>query len=223
MTIQFSVSPTLAPDAEQQNITHPRVSVLPRSVPPATLNSLLPEDLLAKNPILALPYYYPRSRDTPDPTPPSRSAKYFPPLDGSKPIDQALNGTAYVEFPTIRVFDRTEWLGKLGNGEVSVVPRFETKVAESGPAAAQAKTVPAKRARPEGLGLGLGAYDSNSDEDDEGGEEEGEGEGEDGGDEVAGTEEARDDSTTQDITLSPRMAQAIGDALEADFGPMLGN
>lgn len=208
MTVQFALSSTLAETAEQPTITSPRVPVLPPATPPATLNSLLPEAVLAQSPILALPYYYPRSRDTPDPSPPSRAAKYFPPLDGSKPIDQALNGTAYVEFPTIRVFERTEWLGKLGTGEVAVVPRFETKV--PGPTAAQEKTVPAKRERPEELGLGLGGYDSNSNSDDDGEEEEAEG-GEGG-----------DDNAPQDITLSPRMAQALGKALEADFGPALG-
>lgn len=207
MTIQFSLSPTLAEGAEQQTITHPRVSVLPRATPPATLNSLLPEDVLAKNPILALPYYWPRSRDTPDPTPPSRAAKYFPPLDGGVPIDQALNGTAYVEFPTVRVFERTEWLGKLGNGEVSVVPRFETKVPGPGPGPAVLdKTVPAKRERPAELGLGLGGYGSDSDDEE--------------GDEPA--ESGANDNATKDITLSPRMAQALGQALEADFGPALG-
>lgn len=200
MTIQFALSPALAEGEEQQTITHPRVSVLPRSSPPTTLNSLLPPDVLAKQPILALPYYYPRSRDVPDPTPPSRATKYFTPLDGNLPVDQALNGTAFVEFPTVRVFDRTEWLGKLGNGEVAVIPRFETKVA-----AEEKKSVPAKRERPEELGLGLGGYGSSDEDDAEEGEEA------DGGPEEA---------ETKDITLSPRMAQALGQALEADFGPI---
>lgn len=194
MTIQFALSPSLAGE-EQETITHPRVSVLPRATPPATLNALLPAEVLAKQPILALPYYYPRSREVPDPTPASRAAKYFPPLDGGAPIDQVLNGTAFVEFPTVRVFDRAEWMGMLGRGEVAVVPRFETRVVEEKP------SVPKKRERPEELGLGLGGYGSSDEED---GAEEGEGEaGED----------------TKDITLSPRMAQALGQALEADFGP----
>lgn len=204
MTIQFSFSPALAEGEEQQTVTHPRVSVLPRSTPPATLNSLLPPDVLAKQPILALPYYYPRSRESPDPTPPSRATKYFTPLDGSLPIDQALNGTAFVEFPTVRVFERTEWLGKLGNGEGMVVPRFETKVVE------EKKSVSAKRERPEELGLGLGGYGSSDEEDAEEGEAEAEAEG-------------AEESETGDITLSPRMAQALGRALEADFGPAIGN
>lgn len=204
MTIQFEISPALAETPEKQTVTHPRVPVLPPSMPPVTLNGLLPEDVRSHNLVLALPYYYPRSRDTPDPSPPSRATKYFTPLDGSQPIDKALSGTAYVEYPTIRVFDRTEWLGKLSSGEVMVVSKFETKASDS---MATSKAVPAKRERPEELGLGLGAYDSNSEEED------GAGHGDSGDDEGGGGQ--------NDVVLSPRLAQALGQALEADFGPTL--
>ncbi|CAK9780605.1 hypothetical protein CC85DRAFT_312920 [Cutaneotrichosporon oleaginosum] len=184
-----------------------RVPVLPNA---ATLASLLPEALRTTDVVYAMPYHIPRRRSA-ELRPPGRGA-YFPPLPGSKGLDVALHGTAFVEFPVVHVFARDEWEHALRYGMVRVMPGLQPPRE----AAEGAGEQPAKRARVgetvEGSALaGLGDYGDSDEE-----AEEGVGEGAEGGE---GEGEAEAEGEGGDVTIDPAMAEALGKALEADFGP----
>ncbi|TXT15884.1 hypothetical protein VHUM_00387 [Vanrija humicola] len=189
----------LAPSA-----THPRVAVLPTST---TLASLVPEGLGADL-VFALPYHVPRRRSDTAPAPKTRA--FFPPLDGAAPLSTALKGTAFVEFPVVHVFAASAWKSALDSGDLVVMPLLESTKrkaeADDGESkrakveAAESSSAPAAPAPPTAATAlaGLGDYDSDDEAD-----------------------EAEDEDVATgggDITLSPRMASALGAALVADFG-----
>lgn len=51
-----------------------------------------------------------------------RPRLYFPPLETSLPVAQVLEGTSFVEFPTIQVWTKRDWEAAVGDGSVYVVP-----------------------------------------------------------------------------------------------------
>ncbi|BEJ14011.1 hypothetical protein CspHIS471_0311850 [Cutaneotrichosporon sp. HIS471] len=197
ITIQLVPSGRLAAD----KIVHARVRVLPAAV---TLNSLLPDSF--SDVVFAMPYHIPRRRAA-EIRPPGRGA-YFPPLPGGKGLDVALHGTAFVEFPVIQVWARDEWERAVRSRAVGVMPSLQPPRVED---EEEEEERPAKMAKVETSALaGLGDYGDSEEEDED--EEEGEAEG-------VAEEESGDAEEGGDITLDPAMADALGKALEADFGP----
>lgn len=124
------MQPTLG---DEPLLSHPRCPVLPaeKSV---SLASLLPDSLSDADIVFALPYHMPRrhSRDVRNASAPDLAGapalvpgarRFFPPLDGTTPLEKALTGTAWVEFPTVHLYARAEWDAAVAAGEVVVVQK----------------------------------------------------------------------------------------------------
>ncbi|BEI83177.1 hypothetical protein CcaverHIS002_0310450 [Cutaneotrichosporon cavernicola] len=207
ITIQLVPSGRLAAD----KIVHARVRVLPTAV---TLNSLLPESF--SDVVFVMPYHIPRRRAA-EIRPPGRGA-YFPPLPGGKGLDVALHGTAFVEFPVIQVWARDEWERAVRSRAVGVMPSLQPPRVEE---EEEEEERPTKMAKVETSALaGLGDYGDSEDEDEDEDEDEEEGEVEGVAEEESGEQgETGETEEGGDITLDPAMAEALGKALEADFGP----
>ncbi len=176
--------------------THARVPVLPSA---ATLASLLPDSLRATDVVFAMPYHIPRRRAA-ELRPPGRGA-YFALLPGSKGLDIALHGTAFVEFPVVQVWAKDEWERNVRARAVGIMPSLQPpRVPKEGETEEEER--PATRVTVEASALaGLGDYGDSDEEEDEGGE---------------GAAEAEEEGG--DVTLDPAMAAALGKALVADFG-----
>ncbi|KAL7419262.1 Box C/D snoRNA accumulation [Cryptotrichosporon argae] len=144
--------------------------ITPQPLPLSTpLPTLLPSG--TPDSVLLLPYRGPRART------PGVEPFFLLDPSGDRTLAQALRGTAFVEFPVIRVVERGEWERRLKEGSVEVVPAAEVSVAadEEGAAGtkdgAEAKEGGAEDGReakrPKVVSLGaLGDYASDDDEDD---------------------------------------------------------
>lgn len=83
-------------------------------------------------------------------TPSLPVARFYPPFPATAPLESALRGTSFVEYPTIHVFLRPHWDQLLADGRVVVVPlpdRADTHEASLHPE--PSKIRPGKPAEPE--------------------------------------------------------------------------
>ena len=128
LTVQLAVLTPTENDLtkhEKRMTSHSRVIVLDssRTADMATFTSLLPPDSeLEPNDLVFVLPYHTFNRDTSLPAPSSKSEAFFPPLDRSVPIIEALKGTAFVEFPTVHVYPLAIWEASRNDGRVVVMP-----------------------------------------------------------------------------------------------------
>ncbi|WVQ97127.1 hypothetical protein IAU59_004237 [Kwoniella sp. CBS 9459] len=112
-----------------KTINHQRVlfaSSSPASTGLPTLSSLLPETLDPTSVVLLLPFHSTPSQPAPEHT--TNQKLFYPPLDSSKTLNDAMRGTAWVEFPVIQIMQRSEWEDGLKKGDIVVVPLVEPMV-----------------------------------------------------------------------------------------------
>ncbi|CAD6579500.1 MAG: hypothetical protein TREMPRED_002509 [Tremellales sp. Tagirdzhanova-0007] len=133
LTIQLVISvalprPTNPNTAETRTVRHSRVLLVsPEEKSLPTLDSLLPPSLSTETVIFALPFHHAHTQ--PPPTkPPGRA--FFPPLAPTIPLEYALKGTAWVEFPIIHVIPRAEWDEAMQKGELTVMSLYEPMLEE---------------------------------------------------------------------------------------------
>ena len=173
----------------RSDITHSRVTVAALNTNLPTLSSLVPPELLSEtaNLVLAIPYHIPSSDESTHPAS-SLAQYYFPPLEMTTSVEEALRGTCFVEFPTIHLYLRKEWDEKVERGKIVVMPlrQYQMGSRDSGwgkrkgvePEMDGMELEEEKRIKVEaetravvtssGL-IGLGDYDSEENSDDEGG------------------------------------------------------
>ncbi|OCF33303.1 hypothetical protein I316_05044 [Kwoniella heveanensis BCC8398] len=206
-----------------------------------TITSLLPKELASTPIVLLLPFHSTPSQLAPEHT--SGQQLFYPPLDPFKALNEALKGTAWIEFPVIQVMERERWEDGSQKGDMAVVPLIEplVSVRDAGwgkrkAVAADASIVTngggaeinanaeepgeAKRAKLDsgadgGGGVGLMALgDYVSDDEDDGSASESEYH------EVVGHEELNDvGAADMDVGEPPiEVLQAVGAALIADLG-----
>ena len=145
----------------------------------ATLASLVPAHLAVTDYVLVMPYHLSPAH----PPAPQGTSKtwYFPPLDPTKRVRDVLKGTAWAEYPTIYLEEKTSWTIRLKKDEVGIMPLAsaqesrgvagEKRNVEKVAVDANEPTSEAKKPKVMEKGLmALGAY--GSDDESEDGEEE---------------------------------------------------
>ncbi|WVF70768.1 hypothetical protein IAT40_005562 [Kwoniella sp. CBS 6097] len=109
-----------------KNVNHQRVlfaSPASTSTALPTLVSLLPETIDANSIVTLLSFHSMPSQPAPEHA--LGQKLFYPPLDPSKTLNEALRGTAWVEFPVIQIMERTKWEEGLKQGDMVVVPLVE--------------------------------------------------------------------------------------------------
>lgn len=123
LTVQLQLMDSLKPANGSAMVNHPRLAFPPQSGEPATLHSLLPVNMRERaGLIFALPYHNPQHMEL---SSIPGGQRFFPPLSPDVPVIDALRGTSFVEFPTIRVYAKAEWDDKQRRGEVVVLPLLQ--------------------------------------------------------------------------------------------------
>lgn len=142
LTIQLVLPKELAGGDEAKTIHHSRLA-FSASSNLHTLHSLSPKDMDTGNLVYALPYHrVDRDDERSMAVLKPGASHFFPPLTPTISIADALRGTAYIEFPTIRVFEKRVWDEKIGKGEIVVHPLSGTAVAGRSETAQAAAPVP---------------------------------------------------------------------------------
>ena len=144
LTIQL-VMPVALPrpmdpiSTETRTVRHSRVLIVsPDEKHLPTLASLLPPPLSAEAIVFVLPFH--QAQTQPPPAKPPGKA-FFPPLAPTRPLEHALKGTAWVEFPIIHVIPLVEWDEAVHKGEITIMSLYEPMLEE-----------PAERPRDNGWG-----------------------------------------------------------------------
>ena len=163
-------------DGQAKLITHARilVSEAKPSSDPATLRSLLPPDLQPNDLVFLLPV--PASRLIEGSSPLPGAQHYFPPLDPPTPILDALNGTVFVEFPTVTILPRSRWDELLQSGRARIVPKLDVQPVppriEQGVKRKREEATgtvqPTAKSQANGILVGLDDYASGSEEEEDG-------------------------------------------------------
>lgn len=103
--------------------------------------------------VFTMHVYQPSGMSLPSPQPPTSTStnttqRFYPPFSATEPLESALSGTSFLEFPTIHVFLRQDWDRRVAEGRVLVLPLSRGTEREEKGAQARAE-VRNKKARTE--------------------------------------------------------------------------
>ncbi|ORX37143.1 hypothetical protein BD324DRAFT_650751 [Kockovaella imperatae] len=183
LTLEFNVDASLTGDGESHSTLKPRVLIEAPSdksleqTLPVSLSALLPPDLAARSD-LAFAISVPASYIHEDPDSYHGSKLYFPTLDASVPILEALRGIVFLEYPTITIMSRSSWDAQVQDGRVKVLPllqvstrfhdnAYKRKRGDEDTTTTSADGKPDIVTQPSTALAELGGYDSDSNEESE--------------------------------------------------------
>ncbi|WVW82112.1 hypothetical protein I302_104117 [Kwoniella bestiolae CBS 10118] len=220
--------------SDPKTLTHPRLLFTSPSTskPLATLSSLITPSPSTKV-VYLLPFQSTPSRPAPGHT--KGQKLFYPPLNPSKSVAEALGGTAWVEFPVIEIMEKTRWNEGVEKGEYMVVPLSEPLISlkdrtrDSGWGKRKIDIVDAregegqspKKAKIDGKGLmALGDYASDDEDDVEDDLDAEEEEEQDEEDDVTLEGDYQEDEEEEEGEEEPsiEVLRAVGAALAADLG-----
>lgn len=131
LTIQLQIpqnlldgQPSTSSTAESKTINHLRILYAHPTQDLPTLSSLLPASIPPSEIVTLLPFHPSYSNPTPieillrQPRP----KLFFPPLDIDKPLEDVFRGMSWVEFPVLKIMLKVDWERELGEGRVAIVP-----------------------------------------------------------------------------------------------------